>query len=102
MSINFSDLQVILQRSQEIERLHQIQQHQSRVQQQQFAKKLDEQVKDKQERVQKEESAEQVRLDSHGRGNLKDGKRRNSADRNNGSNDEEPKADSGHIIDYTA
>lgn len=101
MSINFSDLQVILQRSSEIERLHQIQQHQSRLQQQQFAKELDERVKDKQERIQKEENAEQVRLDGHARGNPKDGKRKKSGQNNSPNDDEETIADSGHIIDYT-
>lgn len=75
MSINFSDLQLIIQKSQEIERLHQLQQQQSRVQQQQFSRMLDDEASQKREQIEKDEQADQVRLmDRQARQQAKDEK----------------------------
>lgn len=101
MSINFSDLQVIMQKSQEIERMHQIQQHQTRVQQQQFAQKLEEEARQKENRVQQEEVSEKVNMDNRQSSKNNEQERQEKNTKNQDGNINEPgvNPDSGHFID---
>jgi DNA-binding protein H-NS len=62
MSIRPTDLQIIIQKTQEVEKLQQNQQQQSKVQQQQFAEQLHKQSEIKERQIRSSPRADEVKI----------------------------------------
>ncbi|MCL6472904.1 MAG: hypothetical protein K6T91_08865 [Firmicutes bacterium] len=101
MSIRPTDLQIIIQKMQEVERLQQVQQQQPKTQQQQFAAELLKKSEEKERQVNSSPQTDEVKINA--KGNDAEKKNQNKRKKQGSSSSEKEKANnleaSEHIID---